>query len=164
MGVFLKVCGFKHFFKLQSKLMPKGQQTLPPDSCHSELRSLPCNFCLVHVVLPNLYFSRQIPPKMSNRWGSWCCKPPRSKENCLDLIMYEGLWGGRKAASSDFKHTQSIQIFIPGILTKRTKKKKKKPIWLDKILLGKQSTGNSLSLERQNWPHPILWLLNNAPR
>lgn len=56
--------------------------------------------------------------------------------------MYEGLReGGGKAASSDFKHTQSIQIFIPGILTKRTKKKKKKqkPIQLDKILLGKQS-------------------------
>lgn len=69
-----------------------------------------------------------------------CCKPPRSKENCLDLIMYEGLReGGGKAASSDFKHTQSIQIFIPGILTKKDQKKKKKLIQLDKLLLGKQS-------------------------
>lgn len=55
--------------------------------------------------------------------------------------------GGGKAASSGFKHTQPIQIFIPGILTKKDQKqnktkkscKKKSPIQLDKILLGKQS-------------------------
>ena len=53
--------------------------------------------------------------------------------------MYEGLRErGGKAASSDFKHTQYIQIFIPGILTKKDQKKKKL-IQLDKLLLGKQS-------------------------
>jgi len=133
MGVFLKVCGFKHFFKLQSNSCPKVNTHCPQTHihCHSELRSLHCNFCLVHVVLPNLYISHQTPPKMSNRWGSCAVSHHDQKKTVLTWSCMGGCGGGRgagggwsrKAASSDFKHTQSIQFLSQGYWPKRTKKK-----------------------------------------
>lgn len=136
MEYFWRIVGKNNFYNC-SQEHAQSWKTL-----HSQATSMPIRGSGGHTaIFPYCTWSRPIfrfhikTWKMSNRWGSCAVSHHDQKKT---VLTWSRLTGG-KAAPSDFKQIKSIQIFIPGILTKKRQIKKTVELMhLDEILPGKQ--------------------------